>query len=210
VIVQYWDQGVPPSEIELLASSWKRNNPEYSYELYDSCRADKFIFDNFGGEVLKLFQNAALPAMRSDIFRIAYILKNGGVYVDVATECVKSLSTLRLEEKVELVLMRKWHGMIWNGFLMASPGGSYIEKLWCEILKNLKLCAHRNVWACTGPGVMEDTTLEIDPSKTVILEQVSLREYFDLVNDLPHKKEGLHWSEVQKEKGIFIANLSNE
>lgn len=201
-IVQYWDQGLPEEHVRELTETWVEKNPSYEYKLFNRVSAEKFILSEFGSEELELFQSASLPAMRSDIFRIAYILKYGGTYVDAATKCFKSLDGLSITKNVSLVLMRKWHGRICNGFFSASSGNVYVEKIWFEILDNLKRQVHDDVWACTGPGVFISVLSKIEADDILAIDQSSLKPFFQLIGNLAHKKQ-THWSSLQKSTSIF-------
>lgn len=200
-IMQYWDQGCFPEDIESLASTWAFENKSFDYNIFNRDSARDFIFSEFGSSDLKVFDMAAIPAMRSDIFRVAYIVKKGGFYVDAATKCLKPI-TFPLISTSNLVLMRKWHGGVWNGFISAKPMDSNLINLYDNILNNVKNKVSNDVWSVTGPKVFNDLFKEKEVENVLILEQKKINEWFSLVNDLQHKKND-HWSSVQKEKSIY-------
>jgi hypothetical protein len=206
-IVQYWDQETPSQEISQLLETWKIVNPNFSYELFNKEMARAFIFKEYGEEVLMLFDNAAIPAMRSDIFRVSYLLKNGGIYVDAATKALCPLN--EMIEKNKAILVRKWHGGIWNGFIATEKSNSFIFKVWEQILLNLKLQPSNDVWAVTGPGVFNEKFQSQDDNEIKIIEQRLIKPYFNLINDLKHKKSA-HWSNEQSQKSIFISLTKTE
>lgn len=199
VIVQYWD-GELPYEIKHLTDSWKKNNPEYKYKIFNHKQALQFIKENYGEKEAALFLKAKLPAMQSDIFRVAYCLNKGGLYIDAATNCNKSLSSL-FNASHTLQVMRKWHGGVWNGFILSPSNNSVLAEIWSTIIYNLEHEVGDNIWSVTGPGLFNQFC---ENAKNVsIMPQNEIGEYFSLVNNLEHKK-GNHWSTVQKETSIYV------
>ncbi|BFM06788.1 hypothetical protein GCM10025791_13580 [Halioxenophilus aromaticivorans] len=180
-----------------LTSSWHVVNPGYGYTLFSYDSAREFIYSNYGERELRVFDSAKFPAMMSDIFRVAYCYASGGVYVDAGTMAVKCLDSL-LQKNNDLLLMRKWHGAVWNGFIVSRKGSHSLGVVWEKIIANVENRVSENIWSLTGPGVFTDTDL----SDASIIDQLSLKEYFDIVNDLQHKKEA-HWSNLQKGTSIY-------
>lgn len=84
VLVQYWnDSTTIPSDVQKCIDSWKLLEKHYFKRfLFDDKSAEKFIKHNFDTCHLKAFNNCNHPAMRSDYFRLCFILVNGGFYVD--------------------------------------------------------------------------------------------------------------------------------
>ncbi|WP_165735334.1 WcbI family polysaccharide biosynthesis putative acetyltransferase [Pseudoalteromonas sp. C8] len=200
VIVQYWD-GELPAEIKKLTDTWKKNNPEFEYKIFNHEQAVKFIRDHYDKKASTLFLKAKLPAMQSDIFRVAYCLAKGGLYVDAATSCNKSLIDLFNRPK-SLQVMRKWHGGIWNGFILTAAQHPVLNNIWNKILYNLDCEVGVDVWSTTGPGLFNEFCK--GSNNLDILDQTDLSKYFSLVNELQHKKKN-HWSQVQKGTSIFNA-----
>jgi acetyltransferase-like isoleucine patch superfamily enzyme len=198
VIVQYWNGTSIPNEIANLMNTWKIHNPEFKHIIFDFKRAYKYIFDNYGEEEAKLFCKAKLPAMQSDIFRVAYCLKNGGVYIDAASKCVASINDLVIKTHT-LTVLRKWHGGIWNGFILSNPNDVTLNNIWQCIINNLRTEEHDNVWQATGPALFNKFCSH---DVANIIEQSAAKKHFDLVNDLSHKGKE-HWSNVQKKQNIY-------
>jgi len=198
VIVQYWNGDNIPPDVLSLMESWKKYNPDYKYEIYNFKAAHDFILKNYGSEGAKIFNNAKLPAMQSDIFRVAFCLKNGGIYVDGATECFKSIDGL-IKESGSLTVIRKWHGGMWNGFISAAPNNDVLAKIWNAIVVNVSEEIYDNVFEATGPGLFRKYC---NSENATIVEQAVAKPYFDLVNNLNHKGD-THWSKVQLKQSIY-------
>ncbi|WP_143735700.1 WcbI family polysaccharide biosynthesis putative acetyltransferase [Microbulbifer mangrovi] len=202
VIVQYWDQGEPPKDVKDLIQSWKQQSTEFEHLLFNRETAREFILTAYGSEIASLFDSANLPAMRSDIFRVAYILERGGVYIDAATRCYSDLQPL-LSDNISTVLIEKWHGGIWNGFIASEASSPYLANVWDKIVKNLKQQLISDVWLATGPGVFNEVFKAGGYGQSVsVVKQADAKQYFALVNDLQHKKKA-HWSKVQNSLDIY-------
>ncbi len=85
VLVQFWDnaEAIPVDVAECL-SSWSCLVENHGFErlLFDDASATEFISENFGRRHLDAFGRCRHPAMRADYFRLCFISKNGGFYVD--------------------------------------------------------------------------------------------------------------------------------
>ncbi|CAM2782706.1 hypothetical protein PAT01_32120 [Pseudoalteromonas atlantica] len=198
VIVQYWDGESIPPEIARLMDSWKEHNPDFTYQIYDYKAAYSFIQKNYGVVGAKVFAKAKLPAMQSDIFRVAYCLKEGGVYVDAATKCFSSIDSL-IDNDCSLTVLRKWHGGIWNGFIAALPEDELLADIWRSIVSNVSQEKFNNVSQATGPTLFSEFC---KGDNVCIIPQIEAKPTFDLINDLSHKGD-THWSKVQKSQSIY-------
>jgi hypothetical protein len=199
-IVQFWNTPELPEDISSLVETWKVHNPTMKYKRFSYEDAESFISQHYGNEIHGLFRSAALPAMQSDIFRVAYCLKMGGFYIDCGTKCNASIAPLLSEE--HLFLVRKWHGGIWNGAIGCRAGHPALESIWLRIVQNLKARNSNDVWRLTGPLSFNQM---VDSNEFVgslhIVEQPSTKPFFDIVNELEHKKK--HWSKEQEKQSVF-------
>jgi mannosyltransferase OCH1-like enzyme len=87
-IVQFWDKAVLPEDIAPLVDLWKHRNPDFEHHLFNDATARTYIAEHFPTSYLAAFDMCAIPAMRSDFFRYAYLYKEGGIYVDAAVTCI--------------------------------------------------------------------------------------------------------------------------
>lgn len=84
ILVQFWDNAKAiPTDVQKCIDSWQPFE-EYGFDrlLFDDESARIFITNNFNSHYLNAFEQCRHPAMRSDYFRLCYIYKNGGFYVD--------------------------------------------------------------------------------------------------------------------------------
>ncbi len=199
-IVQFWNTPNLPEDISKLVATWKAQNPSMEHKLFSYETARQFIAEHYGAEIQNLFESAALPAMQSDIFRVAYCLKMGGFYIDCGTRCNAPIEPLLSDDL--LFLVRKWHGGIMNGAIGCSAGHPALEWIWNRIIQNLKARNSNDVWKLTGPLSFNQMVESKAFEDTVnVVEQPETKPYFDIVNELEHKKK--HWSKVQEKQSVF-------
>ncbi|MCU7554451.1 glycosyltransferase [Alteromonas sp. ASW11-19] len=204
-VIQFWNQQNLPPDIAQLRNTWKENNPQAEMLLFNTKTASDFIEQEYGAHVASLFNEAALPAMQSDIFRVAYCLANGGFYIDAGTECSAAVIDL-LPDNDELVLMRKWHGGIWNGMISCKAGNPGLKAIWHRILDNLEQRPSNDVWKLTGPASFNQVVDGGEYDSVIrVVEQKHVKA-FRVVNELEHKKQ--HWSKVQKNQSVFVGNTA--
>jgi hypothetical protein len=80
-ILQFWDQKtIPPDVLECMAT-W-RAIPDFDYVVFDDDRAREFFRTEYDARHLDAYELCNHPAMKSDLFRLAYLYRHGGVYVD--------------------------------------------------------------------------------------------------------------------------------
>ncbi len=199
-LIQFWNDSTPPEDVSKLLRSTKAVNEGFSYSLFNDESALDFLEQEFDSTVKAAYLRARLPAMRSDLFRVAYVFQFGGIYLDAATHCFVSLKPF--VGKGKLTLMRKWHGGIWNGFISSPKGNAFLERILDNIILNINNESSQNVWQVSGPGVFSFLNDDPHQEKISIVDQEDIKEFFDLVNDLKHKGES-HWSKKQKVESIF-------
>ncbi|MET9443556.1 glycosyltransferase [Streptomyces sp. NPDC006610] len=84
VIVQFWDDSAHiPADVQECMTSWTvLEDQGFRREVYDDDSARKLINFLFGEAHTAAFDSCSHPAMRSDYFRLCYLARNGGFYVD--------------------------------------------------------------------------------------------------------------------------------
>ena len=84
VLIQFWhDISALPSDVLECIDSWKPlENQGFKRILFDDFKARRFIFKHFGRRYVTAFDQCHHPAMRCDYFRLCYMVRHGGFYVD--------------------------------------------------------------------------------------------------------------------------------
>jgi tetratricopeptide (TPR) repeat protein len=99
-IMQYWDQKSPPEDIAKLLSTWVGVHPGYQYCRFDDAAARGYLATHHPQAVLNAYRRATHPAQASDLFRLAYLFREGGFYIDADDRCVGHLSAITAPEVV--------------------------------------------------------------------------------------------------------------
>lgn len=84
VLVQYWhDLRQLPDDVQECLNSWEPlRSHGFRRLIFDDERARSFINKHFSAEHVEAFDLCYHPAMRCDYFRLCYIFRCGGFYVD--------------------------------------------------------------------------------------------------------------------------------
>ena len=94
VIVQTYRTSEVGRPIFSAVTQWQEMNPEFDYLFFDDVAARGFIEKHFPAEVLRAFDSLVPGAYRADLWRYCYLVKNGGVYIDVRMEPLLALRTI--------------------------------------------------------------------------------------------------------------------
>lgn len=104
-----------------FVKSWMVANPTFDSRFMDDNDCRNFIKDNFSDEVFSVYNALPLGIMRADMWRIAVVYVNGGIYADTDVFCMKSIAPL-LSNK-DLILCHEHHDteLVSNFFFAATP-----------------------------------------------------------------------------------------
>jgi mannosyltransferase OCH1-like enzyme len=103
-IVQFWNSAEIPNEIQELISSWSTLNPAENHRVFDSASAQEFVARNYSADVASAFRDITIPAMSCDVFRVAYLLKEGGIYIDCGSRCLQPICDWGIDSSNILML----------------------------------------------------------------------------------------------------------
>lgn len=178
VLVRFWhDAEDIPADVQDCLRSWDVLKKDgFEVALYDDISAAAYIAQKYGSEHVAAFAECGHPAMRSDYFRLCYILSSGGFYVDaddVVTEGLWSL--LYGDDRLKLQPLcydvpsgtmvegeELWDpnspdaGRIYyinNNPLVAPPGHPVLQRaLERATIALLNSSSRRDIQSTTGPG----------------------------------------------------------
>lgn len=203
-IFQFWDKAELPPDLAPLVDTW-RDRSGLQHSLINDDEARAYISRTQPRRVSAAYDACAIPAMRSDIYRLCVVLAEGGWYADCSIECLTRIAPLAPAE-ANLVFYRRWHGGVNNGLFGAAAKHPLIAGLLDQVCSNVEGRVSDNLFLVTGPGVWN----RVFPKDAPPPEQAHELAHADIANiavrfhqELAHKKEGRHWSDLQNQVPIF-------
>jgi tetratricopeptide (TPR) repeat protein len=151
-IGQYWDHD-PPDDVNELMGGWKRLNPQYDWVCFDEETAREFLRVNFSQQCLRAFEVAREPAQKADLFRLAWLVQNGGVYVDADDACLAPLNSF-VPPAASFVAYQEDYGSIANNFIGSVPGHPVLTNALELAVQALVRGDRELLWLSTGPGLL--------------------------------------------------------
>jgi tetratricopeptide (TPR) repeat protein len=199
---QFWDAEELPPDIERLARSWREQNPDMDYVRFSEPLARDYLL-RVDPQALRAFERARQPAMKADLFRLAYLHHDGGFYIDADDRCVAPLSTIDWH-KYNLVLYQEDLGSIGNNFIAAAPHHPVIADALEQAVQAVDRGDVEMLWLSTGPGLISRTMAQhlVKPATgiaealrgTLILERHELLAVASIHCRISYKLTAKHWS----------------
>jgi tetratricopeptide (TPR) repeat protein len=159
-IMQYWNQTTPLDEITRLLRTWVDAHPGYAYCRFDNTTARDYLVAHYPKEVLNAYRHARHPAQASDLFRLAYLLREGGFYIDADDRCVGHLATVTIPGIV-FIGYQEQYATLGNNFLGCMPGEAVIERALALAVESLNRGDSEAIWLATGPGLLTRAFTEV-------------------------------------------------
>jgi tetratricopeptide (TPR) repeat protein len=201
-LTQFWDSPEPPADVRALMATWRDKNPGLETTLFDDETAQAFLRRHVPPTVLAAYLRVREPAQKADIFRLAYLTVNGGIYADADDRCLRRLDHL-LRGNPELVLYQEDHGTLGNNFIAAKAGHPVLVHAMFRAANAINRGDTDNVWLSTGPGLLTrafakflamQTADGILPPGVVVLHRRELFRAIAIHCSAGYKKTERHWS----------------
>jgi tetratricopeptide (TPR) repeat protein len=201
-IVQFWDSEELPPDIERLSRSWREQNPDMDYLRFSESLARDYLH-RLDPEVLRAFDRARQPAMKADLFRLAYLCNDGGFYIDADDRCVAPLSTIGWHG-FSLVLYQEDLGSVGNNFIAVTPRHPVVADALGQAVKAVNRGDVEMLWLSTGPGLLSRALAQYMVKSsagfgealrdTLILERHELLAVASIHCRISYKLTAKHWS----------------
>lgn len=199
----YWDdENLDPSTTEVF-QKWKSVCTSWNIKVFSRESARSFLNKEYGADIETAFLSCAVPAMRSDFFRIFWALAKGGIYSDFtfAPKC----EPLFFDESKNLTLVKWPHGRIVNGIFFAKKDCDELKVVAFEILKAISCRTDNNIWSVTGLGAwIRALGGERTDSIEIIGRSDLFKEFLEASNyNGSTRNTENHWSKLQVNKSIY-------
>jgi mannosyltransferase OCH1-like enzyme/Tfp pilus assembly protein PilF len=153
VIVQFWDSADMPDDVAALMQSWRSHNPQLTHRLFSDATARAYLREFFPPAVLGAYHRGDGPAQKSDIFRLAYFAREGGIYADADDRCLAPLDGI-IDPYAELVLYQENICSAGNNFFAVRPRHPVLVAALRLAIDAINRGDTDNVWLATGPGLL--------------------------------------------------------
>lgn len=125
------------------AETWRSNNPDYEYVLWDDADNRRFVAEKFPW-FLATYDSYDVEIKRADAIRYMYLYTYGGIYADLDFECLKPFDSLletykgydiilgQMESSSSASADAQWHSSnnIPNAIMISKPGCQF----WLQVL----------------------------------------------------------------------------
>jgi len=117
----------------------KKENPEFTYYLYDKDERRDYISKNFDKDVLNAYDALIPGAFKADLWRYCILYKMGGIYLDIKLCTVNGFKLITLTDKEYFVRDIEPSGSgVLNGLLVCMPHNEKMLKCINQIIDNVK------------------------------------------------------------------------
>jgi tetratricopeptide (TPR) repeat protein len=202
-ISQFWDNPSPPSDLQDLSRSWAEVNPGYDHRLFNEQSALQYLEEGFASSVPMAFQRCRDATTKADLFRLAVLVRDGGIWADMDDRCLKSIEDA-IPPQTEIAFWRESLGSIGNNFIATRPAHPIMRRALTDAVVAINRGDRDNVWLQTGPGLLTRafalTLAESGAQWRSLLGTITVfeePELFQLVAihcRASYKRLGQHWS----------------
>lgn len=194
-ITHYWE-GPRSAPVERGLRAWAHHHPDLRQRVFDAPAAEAWLGAHTPA-LVPLFARLAQPATRADLFRLALIGAEGGLYADL-DEYPRLPVSDWLEGARAVLVIEEGYGTIANNFLAALPGLPLFTRLLHRVTARLERVAQPYPWWDSGPAPLgvEALAARQDPDEAPGLRFVTQWEYDARVATnlpFPHKRGPTHW-----------------
>ena len=152
-ITMFWNQPEPPEDVSALMQSWREHNPGFGWRRFNEAEARDYLDAKFPAPVVEAYQRAREIPQKADIFRLALLAAEGGIYADADDRCLRPLDIL-LPPGVSLVLAQEEFGCAANHFIAAAPGHPVLQAALRAVVNAVNRGDNEIPWLLSGPGLL--------------------------------------------------------
>jgi hypothetical protein len=111
-------------------------NPEYEYKFFNDNECRFFLLEcNDIENIVEAFDSLTCGPMKADLFRYAYLYKNGGCYFDCKMILLKPLSSLI--DKMDTLILLNDNDILSNCMILCEKNNKYILNVLNKAIDNI-------------------------------------------------------------------------
>lgn len=196
--------------INRLAIKWlKSRNKDYSYEFYDDERIVAFLLEEYGQEMLDVYNRLNIGAAKADFFRYAILYKKGGVYLDIDAYVPGHLNDIIRPDDHAVISREGFPDLFVQWALVYEAGHPFLKRTLDNVVKNIKENAYpESVHGMTGPTAYSQAILACIAEQPDIPYRIFGQDYQKAIKArLPLSgqlyKGSHHWKKMEKITGVL-------
>ena len=154
-IYQSWhEKTLHPRVQKDIIDVMKAQNPDYTHEIYTDDEMDKFVHDNYDGEIVECYDRIDIIVAKVDFWRYLILYKKGGIYLDIDS-CFNCPIKDIINENDEALITREGNKSFYAQWALFFSKEHPIMKKTIElVVKNIKNNQHiHDIHKMTGPTV---------------------------------------------------------
>ncbi|WP_062221451.1 tetratricopeptide repeat protein [Aureimonas sp. D3] len=196
---QFWDDGDPPDDVKAYGDTWRSINESFRYRLWSGGEAEAFLSDHGFADALSAFRRAREPAMKADLFRLALLLDEGGIYVDADDRCLRPIAPL-LSGPAGFVAYQEDLGSLGNNWIAAVPGHPLLALALDLACRAVNRGDGDILWLSTGPGLLSRAAAHLMASRPAevsdlrVVSRHTLSRFAAIHCLTAYKSTERHWS----------------
>lgn len=162
-VFQFWDK-TPPPDVEAAMDEWRDLAGSSYYARFDDASAREVLADTAIPGLVAAYDAARHPAMKADIFRLVYLLRSGGLYVDADTRPAPDARNVLRTASRSLHLAfyaHQPHGLLQNAVMLVEAGHPILTLAIEACINNVLNGEGEKVSVATGPVVITNAFLTL-------------------------------------------------
>ncbi|MCC5989467.1 MAG: hypothetical protein JJT95_17495, partial [Pararhodobacter sp.] len=202
-LVHYWE-GPESAPVARNLAAWAALHPGWAQRVFGPDEALQWLAAR-DGALARLFAAISLPAARADLFRLAWLAHEGGIWADT-DEFPRAPVEGWLKGAGGVFVIEPGFGSVANNFIAARPGLAVVERALALAVEGLEARLAAGAapypWWDSGPAVMTRALAGAVFGGAATggaadgLRLVGPMDYAARVSTnlpLPHKRGALHW-----------------
>lgn len=137
IIHQTFATNALPAHYAQAAFSWINKNSDYEYRYYNDDDMRNYLIENNFIRELAAYDSLIPFAYKADLWRLCVLYREGGVYADIKTGCIKSLNETIPSETELLLVSDRPKASIFNAIMASVPEHPLIGKMIDRIIENI-------------------------------------------------------------------------
>lgn len=209
-LVQFWGQSEIPEVIAKRIKSCQSLNPGWDCRLFNRQTAALFVESVYGIDLAAAFLDIRLPAMQADVFRVAFLLHCGGLWIDAATSLTRPVDSW-LDRQHSLQMLRRSHQVhpkIATQIIYAArPGLPLLKAVWNEIAPRLLARSGVNTYRHFGPGLFRDL-IALRPNLALglqVVPELSVQNFLQVGSSSSILPPDQHWTKRQEHESLYTS-----